>query len=299
MEDNFYAQLEQSFRGERSEIKERLRFYMPFVQSMRKVHPAPRVLDLGCGRGEWLELLRDLNVQALGVDLSAAMLSDCKRLNLDVEQQDVISKLNSLEGESVSIVSAFHLVEHLPFEVLSVMISEAYRVLQPGGLLIMETPNPDNIQVGTANFWLDPTHTRPIPSGLLKLLAQHCGFCNVAVFGLQESSELRDNRSASLKDVFLGASPDYAVIAQKAANESILACFNDAFDRFNGLTTETLIDRYDQRINSEFSELTQAIAALNSQISAIHASTSWKVTYPLRLLSRVLRYIKSKLTGPN
>jgi SAM-dependent methyltransferase len=297
MSGHFYTQLEQSFRGGRSEIKERLQFYVPFVLSMQAVDPQAKVLDLGCGRGEWLELLRELKVQASGVDLDDGMLSDCRNLNLKVTTQDAVSALNALDDASVSMVSAFHLVEHLPFDVLRTLTAESFRVLKPGGLFIVETPNPDNIQVGTANFYLDPTHTRPIPMGLLKFLPQYDGFHKVVTFGLQESPALHAKTSPSLKDVFLGASPDYAVVAQKAADATVLKCFSAAFDQAAGLTTETLIDRYDERIAREHQELAQAISLLNVKLSEIYASNSWKITQPLRLLGQRLRQIKDFLKG--
>lgn len=297
MTDNFYTQLEQSFRGGRSEIKERLQFYVPFVLSMQAADPQAQVLDLGCGRGEWLELLRDLKVQASGVDLDDGMLSDCRDLNLKVTTQDAVSALKTLGDESMSMVTAFHLVEHLPFDLLRTLTAESYRVLRPGGLFIMETPNPDNIQVGTANFYLDPTHTRPIPTGLLKFLPEHEGFHRVVAFGLQEPPGLHAKSATSLKDVFLGASPDYAVVAQKAANATSLKCFSAAFDRVAGLSTETLIDRYDERIAREHQELAQAISSLNVKLSEIHASKSWKITQPLRLLGQGLSYVKDFFAG--
>lgn len=292
MKDDFYSQFERSFRGERPEIKERLQVYLPFIEPLIDLYPDAIALDLGCGRGEWLEVLRDKGLTAQGVDLDDGMLDECRKLSLNVSTQDAISALNGFENESVSMVSAFHLVEHIPFEVLRTLISEAHRVLKPGGLLIMETPNPENIMVGTSNFYLDPTHTRPIPPGLLKFLPQFYGFLNVTVLGLQESPALREKMSPSLRDVLGGASPDYAVIAQKFAQESISACFKTAFAIKLGLTTETLISRYDHRIQQENSALNQSVATLN----AIYNSSSWKVTRPLRALGAALQYVKKWLS---
>ena len=85
----------------------------------------------------------------------------------------------------------------------------------PGGLLIMETPNPENIVVATRNFYLDPTHQRPIPPMLLAFVAEYAGFARVKTLRLQESKELVNKGDVSLQDVFAGASPDYAVVAQK------------------------------------------------------------------------------------
>jgi O-antigen chain-terminating methyltransferase len=224
--------------------------------------------------------------------------------------QDAIAALNSFEDESISMVSAFHLVEHISFEMLRTLISEAFRVLKPGGLLILETPNPENILVGTSNFYLDPTHTRPIPPGLLKFLCKHYGFINSTVLGLQELPALREKASPSLRDVLGGASPDYAVVAQKSAPEDIIDRFKPAFSLERGLTTDTLMNRYDQHSQQEHAELSQAIAvmgaqsqqqhaelnqaisALNAQIHAVYSSSSWRVTRPLRAMGTALRRTK-------
>lgn len=300
MKDDFYIQFEQAFRGGRPEIKDRLQIYLPFIESLVDLYPKSVALDLGCGRGEWLEVLRDVGLSAFGVDLDDSMLAECRNLGLDVSTQDAISALNALEDESISIVSAFHLIEHIPFDILKTLVSESMRVLKPGGLLIMETPNSDNIMVATSRFYFDPTHTRPIPVELLKFLLKYYGFCNTAVFGLQESAELREKIAPSLQDVLGGASPDYAVITQKSAHESIIDRFKTPFALDLGLTTDTLVRRFDQRITQERSELTQSVvaltqsvAALNKQINAVYNSSSWKVTRPLRALSTGLRHIKA------
>ena len=161
MNDDFYSQFEQSFRGQRDEIKERLQVYAPFIEPLPDAYPDFLALDLGCGRGEWLEVLGELELTAIGVDLDDGMLAYCRAINLNVQTQDVISALADPKHESVAVITAFHLVEHISFDALCRLISESLRVLKPGGLLIMETPNPENIQVGTSNFYLDQTHTRP------------------------------------------------------------------------------------------------------------------------------------------
>lgn len=288
MTDDFYSQFEQSFRGSRAEIKERLRVYSPFIEPLIELYPDALALDLGCGRGEWLEVLREKGFKSLGVDLDDGMLADCRTLNFNVRTQDALAALNALEDESVSIVSAFHLVEHISFDILRTLVSEAHRVLKPGGLLIMETPNPENILVGTAGFYVDPTHTRPIPPNLLKFIPKYYGFQNIHVLRLQESSELQNKTIPTLMEVLGGASPDYSVIAQKSAHDSVLARFKSAFAVDIGLTIDTLTKRYDDAIRSMEYTLTE----LDSRINNLYNSTSWKVTRPLRALNAGLRQLK-------
>lgn len=255
MNDDFYSRFEQLFRGERPEIKARLLTYAPFFEPLLTLYPQALALDLGCGRGEWLELLKEKGFQTLGVDLDDGMLADCRALELNVRTQDAIAALQEMPNESISIVSAFHLVEHIPFDSLRTLVSEAYRVLKPGGLLIMETPNPENILVGTSHFYLDPTHTRPIPPGLLSFIPKYSGFLNVKVLRLQESPSLLKNESPTLLNVFGGTSPDYAVIAQKSAAQNVLDLFKSAFDLNVGLTFETLSNRYDNALQERINAL--------------------------------------------
>src|SRR6185503_5951111 len=94
----------------------------------------------------------------------------------DVEEREALSYLRSLPGESLNVVTAFHFAEHLPLKTLVRFLDEVGRVLKPGGLIILETPNPENLLVGSCNFYLDPTHHNPIPIPTMELLLEARGF---------------------------------------------------------------------------------------------------------------------------
>ena len=177
--DPFYRAFEERYRGSRELIESRLEVYLPFVEPLKTLYKAPEILDLGCGRGEWLELLGHNGFQAKGVDLDEGMLSACRELNLNVCQADALDYLRGLTANKLSVVSAFHVVEHISFEALRQLVDEAYRVLKPGGLLILETPNSENLVVGTSDFYLDPTHQRPLPAQLLSFVVEYAGFARV------------------------------------------------------------------------------------------------------------------------
>ena len=245
MSDSFYRAFEERHRGPRELILSRLAVYRPFVSPLKTVNPAPSAIDLGCGRGEWLELLKVEGFSPLGIDLDEEMLKGCREHNLPAQQGDAVAYLSTLPDESQTIVSAFHFVEHISFDQLRTMVSEALRVLKPGGLLIMETPNPENIVVATRNFYLDPTHLRPIPPQLLSFLPEYYGFARTKILRLQESKALAINESPTLNDVLGGASPDYAVIAQKTAPANTMELFDQAFNQEYGLSLNTLAERYD------------------------------------------------------
>lgn len=160
--DTFYRDFEARHRGGRNLILDRLRVYEPFVAPLAAEGDA-RALDLGCGRGEWLELLEDWGVKARGVDLDDGMLSEARDRDLLVERADALEALRAVPDGDLAIVSAFHLAEHLPFDVLRALVKQASRALRPGGILILETPNPENPSVGLLSFHMDPTHLKPLP----------------------------------------------------------------------------------------------------------------------------------------
>ncbi|MBV5330741.1 MAG: class I SAM-dependent methyltransferase [Chlorobium sp.] len=294
--DSFYLTFEEKYRGLRTLITTRLEVYRQFVAPLLQIYPCAEALDLGCGRGEWLVLMAEWGFQPLGIDQDAAMLLACEEIGLKVEKADAIAHLRELEVESQSLISAFHLVEHLPFDDLRTLVAEAMRVLKPGGLLIMETPNPDNLIVATRDFYLDPTHQRPIPCQLLAFVAEYTGFVRVKTLGLQESKVLSGQIKISLADVFHGVSPDYAVIAQKHADAKVLSLFEEAFGREYGLSKDELLAQWDKNfyklIQQTEAKATQAEAKATqvlTQLCAVYVSTSWRITAPIRIVGHLIK----------
>jgi SAM-dependent methyltransferase len=165
-EEGFYPTLEHHFRGSTEDLRERLGAYQRWIQDL----PKGPVADLGCGRGEWLELLGEWGLAATGVDLNAPNVAGMRARGLDVHHADALAWLQAQPESSLAAVTSFHVIEHLPFGVLLRLVQEARRVLIPGGRLIMETPNPENVIVATQTFWLDPTHVRPLPPALLEVV---------------------------------------------------------------------------------------------------------------------------------
>lgn len=268
MSIDFYRAFEDKFRGSRDLIQTRLMVYLPFVHPHKELVEKPVVVDLGCGRGEWLELLDREGFDARGVDLDEGMLKACKQLDLQAQKADLIGYLEGLPSGSVSVVTAFHVVEHLPFDTLQQLVQQALRVLIPGGLLIMETPNPENLTVGAHTFYYDPTHHRPIPPLLLAFMPEFYGFARTKILRLQQDYRLAVSASPDLMDVLGGPSPDYAVVAQKQAKTHHLAHFDQAFAVDYGLTLQTLATRYDtsrtQRLEASRQLAQQAFYSANN-----------------------------------
>ncbi|HEV7508866.1 MAG TPA: class I SAM-dependent methyltransferase [Thermoanaerobaculia bacterium] len=172
-EEHGYLELERRYRGTEEEIHERIAAYRPFFKDL----PAgSAVLDLGCGRGEALALLREWGFAGRGVDSSARMVELCRDRGLQAEVGDLFAVLAAVEEGSLGGVVSFHVIEHLPADALDRLVRLAYRALKPGGVLILETPNPLSVVVAARNFWLDPTHVRPVHPESLKLMYELAGF---------------------------------------------------------------------------------------------------------------------------
>ena len=213
--DALYASFEDQFRGDREDIKGRLRVYLPILKA---ADVGEGVLDIGCGRGEWLETLRNEGVQARGVDHNRVFVEQCRELGLEVVEKDALVYLRSLPDESLNAVTSFHLVEHLPFDILIKLLDEAIRTLRSGGMLILETPNPENIIVGSYSFYADPTHRNPIPSPTLKFLLELRGLSGIKVMNLRASDVSRiagDSEIIKRFNQHFYSAPDYGIVGWK------------------------------------------------------------------------------------
>jgi SAM-dependent methyltransferase len=218
--DAFYVAFEDKFRGSREEVRNTLNVYLPLIENAKLGTPESPILDVGCGRGEWLELLRESGYSARGIDSNNVMVNECHARCLEVSQGDAIAYLQNLPDHSLGAVTGFHLIEHLPFAVLMKLFDETMRVLQPGGLIIFETPNPRNLFVGSGDFYRDPTHVNPIHPDTIAYIAILKGFINAESYFFAE----QDNRSQLLAssnvkfdslESYLSISRDFALIGYK------------------------------------------------------------------------------------
>jgi len=219
--DSMYRSFEDVFRGTRSDIKGRLEIYLPALAENRIGSHGMPILDLGCGRGEWLELLQEHDLDAMGVDANEGMLEECRSRQFVVHHADALRFLKSLPTESQGAVTGFHIIEHLPFPILLEILDETVRVLKPGGLAIFETPNPENLLVGSHTFYLDPTHIRPLPASLMRFLVEARGLCQVDILPLHPCPphyllDETQNAGAKLLNQYFYGPQDYAVIGRKA-----------------------------------------------------------------------------------
>jgi O-antigen chain-terminating methyltransferase len=222
-----YASFESTFRGARDEIKARAAHYLGSLATagIQPGDPDP-VLDLGSGRGELLEVLVEHGYRARGVDLNRGMLQESMDRGHDVVEADALGYLRIQPSDSVAAITSLHMVEHIPNAILNQLLDEALRVLRPGGMLILETPNPENVLVGSCMFYMDPTHLHPIPPALLQWTVQARGFEQAVIERLTEhrgtpelqpvSDQVPGAAQINQMVAWFTAPPDYAVIARKA-----------------------------------------------------------------------------------
>jgi len=293
-ETTFYHAFEAAFRGSRSEILGRLQGYGPFVSPLSQSGISRSALDLGCGRGEWLETLKGFGFDPYGVDLDEGMLADCVAADLPAERRDALEALASTEDENLGILSAFHLIEHLPFDAVRTIVNDGLRALAPGGLLILETPNPENIEVGTVTFHNDSTHVAPIPPNVLKFLAEHAGYAKIKLLRLN-ASQLQDPNAVGLSDVLFKASPDYALVAQKAGPDNVMAAIEVAFATATGPSARDLAEVYDKALSElrrENEGLRSRLEMHDIQIAQLKKTKKTRFYYRSKKIQKLDKQIK-------
>ncbi len=174
-EDSVYTAFENRFRGSRDEVRERLADYAGLFQGLGPV------VDLGCGRGEFLELLGERGIEARGVENNAAAVLECRGRGLAVSQGDLLALLRAQDTSSLGGVFAAQVAEHLPPLQLQSLLREAHRVLRPQGLLLLETVNPRSVLAFLEVFNRDLTHERPLHPETMRFLAAAAGFAEVRI----------------------------------------------------------------------------------------------------------------------
>ena len=214
-----YVNFEERFRGSEATIRERQLFYAPYFKNCR------RVVDLGCGRGEFLELLKENGVTGVGVDLNPDAIKACRAKSIEVHQSDLFEFLSHQPDESFDGLFCAHVVEHLTPESLPHLVNLAARKLKPSGLLAIETPNPGCLAIFAGDFYLDPTHQKPVPRQQLDFYLQEAGFTEIETHELNPAAEVFPELAAmdqlealsGFRSRFFGGL-DYAIIGRKMSS---------------------------------------------------------------------------------
>jgi O-antigen chain-terminating methyltransferase len=179
--DAFYHHFELRFRGDSKTIAERLRSrYHDRISALaanfaaHSPHTTHTALDLGCGSGEFLDLCRSVGFTTLGIDLSPPAIAACHAKGHHAYCKDILSYLRSLKDQSISVVGLFHVIEHCPPRYMLAVFREVSRVLVPRGMFIVETPSLYSLWSSVRQFYLDPTHLRPVHPEYISFLLDYC-----------------------------------------------------------------------------------------------------------------------------
>lgn len=170
-----YFMFENRFRGTEKEIKNRNAVYLDYYKNSNNV------LDIGCGRGEFLELLMENKIDAKGIDIYDDFVEYCKSKGLNVEKYDAVEYLFNLQDNSLGGIFLGQVIEHLEKNYLLKLIELSYKKLKPGSFFIAETPNPTMLTTFTNSFYLDLSHIKPIHPETMKFLLQYYGFKDVKI----------------------------------------------------------------------------------------------------------------------
>ena len=217
-----YVGFEDAFRGSRSDIRERLVSYLPYFDG------AAEVLDVGCGRGEFLELLRDRGVSARGIDLNREMVEQCRERHLTVDEGDLLSFLRQQPDVSLGGLFASQVVEHLEPDYLLQALDAAFHKLRPGSKIILETINVASWSAFFQSYVRDITHKRPLHPETLQYLATASGFQRVeVVFKSPCAAESR------LEEVSVPTPVDGQTVPVSLT--SLVAAFNENVEKLNAL----------------------------------------------------------------
>jgi 2-polyprenyl-3-methyl-5-hydroxy-6-metoxy-1,4-benzoquinol methylase len=198
-----YAGFEDVFRGPEAMIADRFRRYLPLLQ------PLERVIDIGCGRGELLDVLRAAQVAASGIDTDAAMVQRCREKGHSVEHIDGVAYLRSQADGSLPAIFAAQVVEHLPYTELLAFLELSHAKLRPGGQLVFETVNPHCLEA-FKTFYTDLTHQRPIFPEVAVALCWLMQFDEAYVFYPNGNGDIATDRAVQ---------GEYAVVASKGLSE--------------------------------------------------------------------------------
>ena len=206
-----YGRFAERFRGPEEYVRRGQQMYRSYFEGCQSV------LDIGCGRGEFLETMREAGVPARGIDLGDESVAICRHKGLEAETADLFVYLGNLAEASLDGIFCSQVVEHLPPERLPEMVKLCASRLRRNGVIAIETPNPECLAIFSTHFYLDPTHTRPVPHTLLAFYLEEFGVGNIEVHRLSPAVESMPSVAElpqGFREAFFGGL-DYAVIGRK------------------------------------------------------------------------------------
>ena len=257
MKKDFYYDFEERFRGSRDEVISRLSSYDGLISYILQNCQKPKLLDIGSGRGEWIEKCSLNGIESTGIDINQDMISFCQKKGMNIISGDAINILKTLESDSFHIISSFHLVEHLKYDQIYELIIECFRLIKASGFIVFETPSIDNLQVSTRTFFLDPSHINPINPDSLVFFLENSGFTKAKYYFLNGTRNNNLSNFNGTQDLISGSAKDVSIIATK--NNLLFEKESEWLRSFQlGFTTMENANLIDTYLNKSFLELNQS-----------------------------------------
>lgn len=213
-----YLDFEKTFYGDHESLQNKHKQYLPYIKNKKTL------LDIGCGSGAFLTLVKSLDLQVTGVDSDANVVRDAQKHHPEIIHADALKYLRRKDGSNFDVISSMHMIEHLHPQDWLEFLQLAYKRLNKGGLLILETPNNQMLGVFNKGFYMDPTHIRPVHPQTLDFVLKDIGFKKTQQFTssslpegdrLESVSDQRMNRNIQKLNQTLFGDQDFSIIAYK------------------------------------------------------------------------------------
>jgi len=211
--DKYYDKFERTFRGEQEDLLERFRVYLYYVDLVGK-EKVKNCLDIGSGHGVWLDMLRDHGQNPEGVDLNLDMVNQCKERGHQVTAESMVDYLQKKSDASLDVITGFHIIEHISTDDLARTLEESFRCLDTGGLVLFESPNPENLRTSAYMFYLDPTHSVPVHPLFMQFLLKEIGFVDIEILKIHPADQFPEIQDPVVAGLIRGPQ-DYAIMGRK------------------------------------------------------------------------------------
>ncbi len=266
---DLYFDFENKFRGSRKQVEEKLAIYDELLDYIFSISNNPTALDIGSGRGEWLQKCSKKGFEARGIEINSAMIKESNKYNLTVLKGDAIEILQKIPNHSISLVTAFHVIEHLSHDQIEILFKECRRIVSNNGICLFETPSIDNLIVSTKSFYLDPTHINPINPDYMQYLLSHLGFDKVKYYYLN-GGPLSGESNFTLTRVLNGVAQDLLILAINSSTDmkSISNHISKWESNLNiGISTFQASEDFDIQLMKNISFLKNSLINLENEVN--------------------------------